>query len=229
MIDDIGAQFVDSIEDAPTVTHVIASDGKSNVRRTPKLMICICKTSQILSSEWLEQSAKEQRVLDTDDFLLLGDKEAEQTYHFSMKETLNNGRKARLDRGGVLGEWSIYICSGVAGNKAPSSKDLNIIVQATGATLLSSLKTIVNPLKTIVITSDPGAQSQLKESGVAKAKGLGAKVLTTSWLFSTIITQQISFADEEGPSPHSRKKGSKRKAPKSPASHDNRRKSRRMR
>merc|ERR1712194_417788 len=167
------------------------------------------------------------RVLDTEDFLLLGDKEAERTYTFSMKETLHNGRRARLERGGVLGGWSVYICSGVAGNNAPSSKDLDLIVQATGATLLSNLTRIADPLKTIVITSDPVTQCQLKESGAAR--GLGGKIRTTLWLFSTIITQQPSFAAEAESKPPPRTQGPKRKASKSPASQDTRRTSRRKR
>ena len=74
--------------------------------------------------EWLEQSAKEQRVLDTDDFLLLDNREAEKRYNFSMNETIRNGILARRKRGGVLGGWSVYICSGVAGNKAPNMKEM---------------------------------------------------------------------------------------------------------
>ncbi|KAL7532955.1 hypothetical protein ACHAXR_004952, partial [Thalassiosira sp. AJA248-18] len=117
MIETIGAEFVDSIEEAHTATHVIASDGRTKLRRTPKLMICLCRVSKILSMEWLEQSAKEQRVLDCHDFLLLGDEEAEKRYKFSMKETIRNGILARKNRGGVLGGWFVMICSGVAGNK----------------------------------------------------------------------------------------------------------------
>ena len=76
MIHSIGAEVVDSLEQAATATRkshalvcshdwsvlivksclppdVIASDGKAKLRRTPKLMICICKTSNILSVDWL--------------------------------------------------------------------------------------------------------------------------------------------------------------------------------
>jgi len=191
-------------------------------------VICLCKTSNILSIEWLEQSAKQQRVLDTNDFLLLDDREAEKRYNFSMKDTLENGRKARLDSGGILGSWYVYICGGVFGNQAPSAKELHLVVEATGATLLSDLKKISDPLKTIAITSDPSTQSQLKEQRVARLEGLGAKILTTSWLFHTIITQKISTSIAEGP-PHSSRQSSKRKAIKSPPSHGNRRKSSRKR
>jgi hypothetical protein len=177
------------------IADVIASDGKTKLRRTPKLMICICKTSQILSIRWLEQSAKVQRVLDTEDFLLLNDKEAETTYNFSMIETLESGRKARLERGGVLGGWYIYICKGVAGNNAPSSEELNLVVEATGATLWHSLAESedwpADLTKTIIIMSDPSAAAQRSEKGVKLVSKLGAKVLSTADLFHTIITQQF--------------------------------------
>ena len=196
-------------------------------------MICVCKTSQILNIDWLEQSAKEQRVLDTRDFLLLGDKEAEKRYNFSMKETLENGRKARLESGGVLGGWYVYICSGVAGNNAPSAKELNLVVEATGATLLRNLGDISDPTKTIILTSDPSTDAQRSEEGVERLTEQGAKVLSTTWLFHTIITQQFSTAVAEEPAPQPSSSGrnrSKRKATKSPAATTgNRRKSSRKR
>ncbi|KAL7549723.1 hypothetical protein ACHAWF_012987 [Thalassiosira exigua] len=224
MVNDIGAQLVDSIEDAMSATHVIASDGKSKLRRTPKLMICVCRTSRILSIEWLEQSAKEQRALNSDDFLLLGDREAEKRYNFSMKKTLENGKKARLERDGVLGGWSVYIGTGVAGNNAPSAKELNLVVEATGAFLLSKLSDMTDPLKTIIITSDPCTNAQRSEKGVERAKGLGAKLLSTSWLFNTIITQKMSSV--EGADSRKQRSKSKRKATNSPPN-SQRRKSRR--
>lgn len=184
-------------------------------------MVCICKTSQILSIEWLEQSAKEQRVLDTTDFLLLGDKEAEKKYNFNMKETLENGRKARLEKDGVLSGWSVYVCSGVAGNNAPSSKELNLVIEATGATLLRSLSAsaVSDPSKTIVLTSDPCTGKQSSEKGVVRVTKLGAKLRSTSWLFHTIITQNISRMEGEEAAESGGKQQtsrSKRKATKSP-------------
>ncbi|KAL7453021.1 hypothetical protein ACHAWC_007105 [Mediolabrus comicus] len=205
MIDHIGAILVDKIEDAASATHVIATDGKTKLRRTPKLMICMCRTSNILTIDWLEQSAKEQKVMDATPFLLLGDRgdrEAEKTYGFSMADTLKNGKVARQDRGGngkvarqdrggVLGGWYIYICNGVAGNKAPSAKELKLLVDAAGATLLPSLseKYVVDFAKTIVITSDPATKNQQKERGIDKVSSANQK--TTSWLFHTMITQTI--------------------------------------
>lgn len=235
MINDIGAQLVDSVEDALTATHVIASDGKTKLRRTPKLMICMCKTSQILSIEWLEQSSREQRILETAEFHLLHDREAEKRYNFSMIETLENGMRARSERGGLLGGWYVYVCTGVAGNNAPSAKELNLVVEGTGAILLKSLSEseVCDPLKTIVLTSDPCTDKQRSDRGVKRVTSLGAKLLSTSWLFHAIITQDISQTDgnggEETQQQHSGKRGSKRRATKSPpaSSHDRRKSSRR--
>lgn len=210
---------------------VIAKNGATKLRRTPKLMICFCRTSNILSIEWLEQCAKEQRVLDTNDFLLLDDKEAEKKYRFSMKETLENGRKARLDTGGVLGGWSVYVCSGVAGNNAPSAKELQLLVEAAGATFLRSLSEseVTNPAKTIVITSDPCTAAQRSDREVKRVAALGANLLSTSWLFHTMITQKLIIADVKEETPTGRQR-TKRKAPATTSpSHGNRRKSGRKR
>ena len=43
MIHSLGAELVESVEDAATATHIIVSDGKTKLRRTPKLMICISR------------------------------------------------------------------------------------------------------------------------------------------------------------------------------------------
>ena len=194
MIDTIGAEIVESIEEAHTATHIIVTDGATKFRRTPKLMVCICKSPNIIKLEWLEQSAKEQRVLDTAPYLLVGDKEAEKHYSFSMKETIQNGIQVRETTGGVLGGLYVYICSGVAGNRAPSTKELNLIIEAAGGKVLSSLATckLLDPAKTIVLTSDPSTPSQLREPGVRNILKLGGKTMKTSWLFHVIITQCIN-------------------------------------
>jgi hypothetical protein len=187
--------------------------------------------------------------LNTDEFLLLDDREAEKTYNFSMKKMLENGSMARLERGGVLGDWYVYICPGVAGNNAPSSKELKLVVEATGATLLSSLSEsdVPDPTKTIVITSDPSTAAQRLEKGVKRVTRLGAKLFSATWLFHVIITQK--FSTEAGQELHASttprhkrkavdtlpsdedmaKSSRKRKAVESPPSHGEKRKSRRKR
>ena len=148
-------------------------------------MICISSTSKILNIEWLEQSCENNQILDTSDFLHVNDTEAEQRYDFSMSETISNGIIARR-RGGVLGGWWIYVCNGVAGNRAPSMEELQLIIEAAGGTVLRSLSDSgYDPEKTIILTSDPSTSAQLSES-----RQIGVPH-TTSWLFHTIITQRL--------------------------------------
>eukprot|EP00970_Alexandrium_tamarense_P019258 scaffold13820_cov207-Alexandrium_tamarense.AAC.2 len=200
MIEDIGAELVEAIGDAATATHIIVNDGKSyKLRRTPKLMIGISKTNNIISLEWLEQSARNQRVLETEEFLYFGDEEAEERYNFSMKETIQNGITARRERGGVLGGWNVYICNGVAGNNAPSAKELHLIIESAGGRVIKSLSDSysLNPLKTIIMTSDPSTISQRGEAGVARMTSMGTTTCVPQWLFQVIISQKLPNDDGE--------------------------------
>eukprot|EP00956_Cyclotella_meneghiniana_P035820 scaffold118490_cov73-Cyclotella_meneghiniana.AAC.4 len=192
MVHAIGAELVESLEKASSATHVIVSDGKSTIRRTPKLMICICKTSNVVTTDWLEKSASQQKILHPKDFLVLNDKVAEATYNFSMQETLENGKKARDNGGGVLAGFSFFICRKVADVKAPPMKALQLIIEAAGAKVIKSLSDAEDPLKTIILTSDPSTKAQLSERGVKGIADAGAKIRTTSWLFHTIFTQRYS-------------------------------------
>jgi len=200
MIEDIGAELVEAIDDAATATHIIVNDGKSyKLRRTPKLMIGISKTNNIISLEWLEQSARKQRVLETEEFLYFGDEKAEERYNFSMKETIQNGITARRERGGVLGGWNVYICNGVAGNNAPSAKELHLIIESAGGRVIKSLSDSysLNPLKTIIMTSDPSTISQRGEAGVARMTSMGTMTCVPQWLFQVIISQKLPNDDGE--------------------------------
>ena len=85
-IERLGGILLEKIEDAASATHIIAGDGKASLRRTPKLMIGLCKTTNIVNLEWLVKSAKSRKVLPTNNFRLLSDKEAEKQYQFSMRE-----------------------------------------------------------------------------------------------------------------------------------------------
>ena len=80
----------------------------------------------------------------------------------------------------------------VADVKAPPMKALQLIVEAAGAQVIKSLSDTGDPLKTIILTSDPSTKAQLSERGVKGIADAGAKILTTSWLFHTIITQKYS-------------------------------------
>jgi hypothetical protein len=123
------------------------------------------------------------------------------------------------------------------------------VVEATGATLLSSLSEsdVSDPTKTKVITRDPSTPAQRLEKGVKRVTRLGVKLFPATWLFHVIITQ--FFSTEAGqelhasttprqkrkaigslPSDEDMAKSSRtRKAVESPPRHGERRKSSRKR
>ena len=204
MISDIGATCIDSITHAHDATHVIAADDGTSLRRTPKLMICVCRTSNILHMSWLVKSAEKGRPLPCNGHLLLNDTKAESTYNFSMKETLKNGIEVRTNQGGLLDGWKVFFCKGVAGHKAPSMQELRLIIDAAGGTVLDTLTTkeagaIASDRSVLIVTSDPPTAAQKSQADKLMEKlGTSGRVETTSWLFQCIIRQKIDTAVQDG-------------------------------
>lgn len=197
MIKRLGGVLLEDINDAHTATHVISTDGTESIRRTPKLMIGICRTRNIVNKQWLLDSSKQGRSLPCDDFLILNDTEAEAKYDFSMRDTLER-ISSNIEQGtSLLGGWWIYVCKGVAGNKAPSEEELKLIVEAAGGTWLSSLNPSgmkdVDASRLLMVTGDPETKKQLSPKPVASALRSGAVKQTTSWLFHAIMTQHLDL------------------------------------
>jgi len=196
MVDELGMWLVDNtIIGASTATHVIAGDNSTSLRaRTPKFMIAISRTSNILHMDWLTNSYAEKRVLDCQKYRLINDTVAEKTYNFSMLNSLEEGEKRR-NKGGLLNGWNIYICEGVAGNKAPKQEELLLIIKAAGGNILKYPD--INSLgkedqaKSIVLTSTPATSEQKKDPKVSRLARFGKGYFTTSWLFDCIINQQL--------------------------------------
>jgi len=198
MIGSIGAELIEKIEDAHKATHVIAGDDKTSLKRTPKLMIGICRTSNILSLEWLIKSAKVREALACNDFLLLKDKKAERMYDFKMREALQRGDALRRNDEFLLSGYFVYVCNGVAGNKAPPEKELELIVDAAGGKWLSSIAPRVmkglDASKLLIISPEKPTKKKAKLSetkDVDKAIKLGAQDHPPSWLFQCIIRQRL--------------------------------------
>jgi hypothetical protein len=197
MIKRLGGLLLEDIKDAHTANVIISSDGTESIRRTPKLMIGMCRTRNIVSKQWLLQSSRLDRFLPCDEFLILDDTEAEEKYNFSMRRTLER-ISSNIDLGTtLLGDWWVYVCKGVAGNKAPSEDELRLIVEAAGGTWLASLSASgtkgVSVSRLLVVTGDPESKKQLSVKLVASALRSGAVKQTTSWLFHAIMTQHLDL------------------------------------
>jgi len=191
MVKSIGASLIESIDDAASATHVIAGDTKNSLRRTPKLMVALCITPNILHLNWLNDSFKAGEVLKCSKYLLLKDKAAEKKYNFSMKTTIKNGSEAR-EKGGIFADMFVYFCKGVAGNKAPSIKELEIMVSSAGGTFLKVLpKSNVDTKIILIVTSDPATEAQKREQRVMKMIEGGGHLVSTTWLFQCMIAQEL--------------------------------------
>eukprot|EP00980_Cylindrotheca_fusiformis_P007831 scaffold1669_cov129-Cylindrotheca_fusiformis.AAC.42 len=201
MVKRIGGVLLDkNIEDALAATHVIAGSKNTSMRRTPKLMIGMCKTSNIVDLEWLLQSAKQRKVLPSKDFLLANDKQAETQYRFNMHTSLMRAGKIKCSGKTLLGGFSIYCCAGVTGNKkkgnkTPPQKEFILIVEAAGATWQDSLPKKGDFSRIIVVVSKVNgeAKKQLTTKKVAEAVANGAVIKTTEEIFHGIMQQEIDF------------------------------------
>uniref|UniRef100_A0A7S2NXA5 BRCT domain-containing protein n=1 Tax=Leptocylindrus danicus TaxID=163516 RepID=A0A7S2NXA5_9STRA len=194
MVTALGGTLIESLEKAHEATHVIAGDGQKNsLRRTPKLMIGLCSTSNILHLDWLITSYKQKRFCESRQFLLLHDQTAESNYSFSMKETLRNGEERRSE-GGLFTGRSIYFAKNVAGNKAPKAEELRMIIDAAGGKVVDSLSPDKDYYPNVfVITSDPLFHPDLVAAQEAEEYvSEVADVFPTSWLFDVIIHQKLS-------------------------------------
>lgn len=191
MVQTIGGVLIDDIKDAWSATHVIATDGRQPIKRTPKLMIAISRTPNIVSLEWLISSAKAGSALPCDDFLVLDDHVAEKKYDFSMSETLSRVKMfVERDRY-LLDGISIFVCDGVAGNKAPPLDELRMIVEAAGGRWLTLLDFWDGDSKLTIITSADASnqKKQERQRVVSSAVRDGASLKSVSLLFRCIMRQ----------------------------------------
>ena len=202
MIKQIGGHLLDKVADAKKATHVIAGDKGTTLRRTPKLMIGLCTTTNIVNLDWLTRSAKERKPLPASDFLLVDDEEAEKKMNFDMRETLMRAGRMRSDGRTLLDTYFIYLCAGVAGNKAknnrtPPMDEFRLIIEAAGAKWIKNLpstkKNKLKAWKIIIILSKDKSESakQMRVKSVAEAIKNGAICKTTEDLFHWIMTQKF--------------------------------------
>jgi len=186
---------LDDVGEAHTATHVIASDGRQSIKRTPKLMIAINKTPNIVTLDWLTESAKTGKVLPCDDFLILDDKKAEEKYGFNMATTVDRIKCNLENKTPLLDGKKVYVCDGVAGDKAPPMDELKLIVEAAGGKFVSSLRSINDDADFLIVITSADAkdmQQQTKKRAVqwVLKKG-GASQKTTSWLFQSVMAQNL--------------------------------------
>jgi hypothetical protein len=159
-------------------------------------MIALCRTTNIISLEWLKQSAKAKSWLPCDKFKILEDQEAERKYDFSIKETLDRLKDNLAAERYILDGWNVFVCHGVAGksNGAPTEEELKYIVEATGATWISSRRSLPST-RLLVLTSDPETKVQISKKAVAVALEHGAIKRSIKWFFGATFKQKTDLPE----------------------------------
>lgn len=194
MLDDIGGILLESVEDACTATHVIATRDGEPLKRTPKLMIAMNTTHNIVTLDWLRDSAKAGKPLPSDNYLI-EDREAEKKFHFSIQKAMQTIRRRVKEKDPVLKDAALYFCHGVAGNKAPEEDELKLIVRAAGGVWLKKPNESHEASHLVVITSNDKkqAEKQKKVKTVKQAIEDGASVKSAGWLFDTMMKQELDL------------------------------------
>lgn len=146
----------------------------------------------MVNIKWLKDSAKKRKALPTREYLVLNDVEAERKYGFNMRNTLQNGDDLRREGQTILNGCQVFVCKGVAGNKAPPEHELKLIIDAAGGKWIRTLPALkkLDVDNAIIITSDPPDKGQLSTKNVAKAIEYGILHYTTSWLFNCLLRQE---------------------------------------
>mmetsp|Transcript_8015 Transcript_8015/g.11591 ORF Transcript_8015/g.11591 Transcript_8015/m.11591 type:complete len:1660 (+) Transcript_8015:110-5089(+) len=190
MVRDLGAELIEIVDKAHMATHVVIGE---TLRRTPKLMIALCVTSNIVTIDWLLNSHRSNQILQSSQYLCLKDKRAEKRYNFSMKRTLYNGTSNR-ENGGLLNGWTVVVAKGVAGIRAPPKNELELILQATGATVVDpdEIMSVKMKNQSLVITSDPPTLEQ-----ITFVNKTGLRTATSSWLFDCVMHQKLTGVGSE--------------------------------
>ena len=202
MIKKIGGIFIETIDDAFKATHVIAASKDVKLKRTPKFMVALSRTSNIVHLDWLIESARKGVALDAQEFLLLDQKEAEMQYNFKLSETLARGNKLRDKGTWLLDGIDVFLCNGVAGSvrqgdKTPPEHDFRLILEAAGAKVLTTLPTQRGSgrMKTVIVTSKDAKErkKQLSKRDVMTAIKQGAVTRTTEEIFHAIMMQDFKI------------------------------------
>lgn len=191
--------MIDDLKDAHKCTHLIASDGKSSIKRTPKLMIALCTTTNIVTLKWLQDSFKAAKLLDTKSYLILKDREAEKAYDFTMSKSLSRVKERQQSGSTLLSGRKVYVCPTVFkntedGKRSPPAEDLKLIIQAAGGEWIDKPKDLnsLDGSGVLVITnSDPKQKAtQVKQKDVAAALANGSETRSIKSLLHIMMTQE---------------------------------------
>ncbi|KAG0135348.1 BRCT domain-containing protein [Tuber indicum] len=185
---DLGIQCVN---DPTTCTHLAAP----HIVRTEKFCCALAKAPIIVSTEWPKACLKEEKIVDTEPYLL-HDSDGERRLSMSLSQSLERARK---NKGQLLQGQIIYVTPGVHGGFETYRK----IVEANGGVCLlfrgpAKRATNLPDSDTLVLLSGDDAADRrfwnpfLK---MARTKEKEAVVYKADWLLDLAMTQKIEWTE----------------------------------
>ena len=187
MMKDLGMIFLEDIKDARKMTHLIC---KEPLKRKPKVMIAMNVTQDILRYDWLIESDKKGKPVPCQDYIV------EDSAAFCFSVSIPRATAFRKKHVAVLTGWSIAVCKGVAGKKAPALDELECMVKTAGAEWLGELtaKTLLRDSMIILTSSEKPTKAEEKQTKWF-AENSNAHIAPISWLFDTLMSQQHNLGD----------------------------------
>ncbi|CAM9992381.1 unnamed protein product [Hapterophycus canaliculatus] len=184
---------VDSVLEA---THLVAGGSGVPLKRTPKLLAGLGRCRFVVDVEWLYQSAKENRLLDGVEYVLIDD-EAEKKWGFDMRISLG-----RRPEDGLLAGLSVHVDPSVAGVKGmgcPPMDEMKMVVSSAGGQWLPQVpkRGKGSDSQPLLVISHPdalkAAGARGTKSRAAAAAGRNGQAYLPEMLFLCILRQEMSW------------------------------------
>lgn len=209
MVPELGGVVLTDICEAHRCTHLIAGDGTDSLKRTPKLMIALNKTTNIVTLRWLLDSHAAGHLLPSQPYLILQDRKAEKAYGFVMSETLQRVKDHLHNGTSVLGGRRVHVCQSVfAHTRCPPPDELKLIVEAAGGHWVTRPQDLavrggaggvgggggglsLAPLIVTQADTPPTRKAPVSDGDVAAALDRGAESKSLQWLLRIMVTQQF--------------------------------------
>ena len=188
----MGANPIEDLAKYREVTHFIVGNSEEAMSRTMKLMMAISYGVPVVKIQWLVDSSNAGELLPCDEYFP-DDKSLQDKHNFTIKASITNALTL-LKSGGLLASFSVYICPGVAGNGKgqPPVAELNLLIKANGAKILTTQTSISSHDITKVLLISSYAGQVFKSPKLVKAKEAGCKTVPLADLFLALTQQSLA-------------------------------------
>eukprot|EP00357_Protocruzia_adherens_P031595 CAMPEP_0115042246 /NCGR_PEP_ID=MMETSP0216-20121206/46157_1 /TAXON_ID=223996 /ORGANISM="Protocruzia adherens, Strain Boccale" /LENGTH=1362 /DNA_ID=CAMNT_0002424335 /DNA_START=432 /DNA_END=4520 /DNA_ORIENTATION=- len=146
----IGAEIV---EGTPEGFDVLVA---SSAKRTIKFLYALSMGAEIVTLDWVTESAKVQEILPYADFQI-NDRYIERKFQFKLSEAV---QKVRNNKRGFLDGYAFYCCEGCIPNK----RDLELLIKSSGGDYLKAKPRTVRDNCIIIANNDDFKERKFLEN-----------------------------------------------------------------